>query len=69
MKTASEDFLVKVYNNGAWAYKGIGGQKGTQATIPFAFTPRQGTRLSLLIETVEANRRFQVEGIAFPVGE
>lgn len=61
--SAAADYLVKRRYLSAWQPAGVGGQKAQRVTVPIAFTPTRGTRISLLIEAESSNRRWQLEGL------
>lgn len=60
---AQADYLVKVRYRNAWQYTGWGGQKGERVTVPIAFNAQHGSRCSIDVATVIANRRWQIEGL------
>lgn len=60
---AGADYLVKRRYRNAWQYTGFGGQKGERVTVPLSFTPQVGTRFSVNVAAVSANRRWQIEGL------
>lgn len=62
---AQGDYVLKLYRNGAWTHRPGGGQKGTRATIPVAFTPKRGQRFALSVFAQSAAGRFQLEGLGF----
>jgi len=60
---AAADYIVKNRYRNAWQYLFVTGQKGQRITVPIAFTPKAGRRLSVDMNTITANRRFQIEGL------
>jgi hypothetical protein len=60
------DYLVKRWVTGwsKWVVMG-GGQQGTRVTIPIAWIPMRGTRLSLALACTTLTGRYQLEGVGF----
>lgn len=64
--TNSNDWLVWSRVSGTWKMLPFGGQKGDRATIPIAWKPIRGTRLSLKIAGAFNDAGlFQWEGLGF----
>ncbi len=59
------DYLLKRWKASfaKWMYTYDGGEQGTRASIPLAFTPARGTRVMHDIVCTSAAGRYQIEGL------
>lgn len=59
------DYLLKRYKTtfAKWIYTFDGGEQGTRASIPIAYTPARGTRVKHSVVCTSAAGRYQIEGL------